>query len=663
MRVQFLRTFTPVMRSESLRLGGLAVLIGLASGIGIWLFKLAIDGLQKLLFTNLTAGWVILIPVMGGLVVGWITYYAFREEKLHGTAAIMQAIALAGGRLRYTQLPLKSLAAILSIGSGGSVGPEDPSVQIGANLGSMVGQLLRLSEERMRSLVAAGAASAIAAAFNAPIAGVFFSLEILLGEMSSNNLGMVLVAAVVSSVFTQAVEGTSPAFPIPAYTFYSAWEFPLYLLLGLAGGLLSALYVSLLYGFHDLFRKWQIAQPLKTASAGLIVGGVGYFLPQLFGVGYESIGEVLRGAEWGIGLLLVLMLGKTILTPLSLAGGFVGGVFAPSLFIGAMLGSAFGHLSALLFPSLNIQPAAFALVGMAAVLAGAVHAPLTAILLLFEMTHDYRIILPLMFSVAVSLIVSQHLQKESVYSKGLSRLGIRLDRGRDIDVLSTLTVGEVMRTEVQPLHEAMSLEEAEEVFNRTRRHGLPVVDAQGKLCGVLTLQDLDRAHEQNKQRVGEACTRNIEVAFPDEPLSAALQRMSRRDVGRIPVVSRQDPRQLVGMLRRADIIHAYQMALVRRASQRHRQAAIRLDAFTPPSVAIWEMEVEPNSLADGKRLSEIPFPEGCMVASVRRGDKVFVPRGSTLLSAGDRLVIVNDKQSQEIAQDQILELLRSRNGN
>ncbi|PWH15976.1 MAG: chloride channel protein [Anaerolineae bacterium] len=656
------RAIEPFLKAESPRIGGLAALVGLASGAGIWLFKVAIEGLRQVLFGSVSGGWVLLIPVLGGLVVGWLAQRAFQGEKLHGTASIMQAIALAGGRLNYRQAPLKSLAAILSIGSGASIGPEDPSVQIGANLGSLVGQALQVSEERLRSLVAAGAASAIAAAFNAPIAGVFFSLEILLGEINSSNLGMVLVAAVVSSVFTQAVAGASPAFPIPAYTFNSAWEFPLYLVLGLAGGLLSALYATLLYRFQDLFHNWQIAQPLKTATAGLIVGAVGYFLPQLFGVGYETIGEVLRGAQLGIGFLLVLMFGKTLLTPLSIGGGFVGGVFAPALFIGAMLGSAFGLLCASLFPSLNIQPPAFALVGMAAVLAGAVHAPLTAILLLFEMTHDYRIILPLMFSVAVSLIVAQHLQKDSIYSKGLARVGIRLDRGRDIDVLSTLTVGEVMRTEVQTLTESMSLDEAAEVFARTRRHGLPVLDAQGKLCGVLTLQDLDRAQEQHKKTVGEACTRQIEVAFPDEPLSAALQRMSRRDIGRIPVVSRQDARQLVGILRRADVIHAYQVALVRRASQRHRQAAIRLDAFTPPSVAIWEMEVEPNCLADGKRLSEIPFPEGCMVASVRRGDKVFVPRGSTLLSAGDRLVIVNDKQSQEIAQDQILELLRKRNG-
>lgn len=649
-----------LLKAEALRLGGLAILVGLATGAGIWIFKLAIEKLRETFFNNLNGGWVILIPLAGGLLVGALRQRAFAGEKVHGTASIMQAIALAGGRLRYQQTPLKSLAAILSIGSGASVGPEDPSVQIGSNLGSLVGQRLQLSEERIRSLVAGGAASAIAAAFNAPIAGVFFALEILIGGLNSYDLGMILVAAVVSSVFTQAVEGVSPAFPVPAYTFSSAWEFPLYLLLGLVGGMISAIYISLLYKFQDLFHQWHIPQPFKTATAGLLVGGVGYFLPQLFGVGYETIGEVLRGERLGIGILLALMLGKTILTPLSLGGGFVGGVFAPALFIGAMLGSIFGQLADWLLPTLNIQPPAFALVGMAAVLAGAVHAPLTAILLLFEMTHDYRIILPLMFSVAVSLIVSQHLQKDSVYSKGLARVGIRLDRGRDVDLLRLLTVNEIMRTEVQTLNESMGLDEAAELFARTRRHGLPVLDEQGKLVGVLTLQDLDRAVEQKQTTVGEACIRNIEVAFPDEPLSAALQRMSHRDIGRIPVVSRQDPRQLVGILRRADIIHAYQVALVRRASQRHRNAAIRLDAYTPSDLDIYELQVEPGSFADGKCLSQIPLPPGCVIASVRRNEQVFVPKGSTFLQAGDRLVVVNDQKGAELSRDTILTTFRGK---
>lgn len=633
-----------VRNSPTLTLGGFAMLVGLATGIGIWLFKWLIELVREYAF-GAVSGWLIgLVPILGGLVVGLAAHFWIREEKLHGTAAIMQSVALSGGRLRYQQAPLKAGAAILSIGTGASVGPEDPSVQIGANLGSLFGQIFRFSDERMRTLVAAGAASAIAAAFNAPIAGVFFSLEIVLGEITGNALGMILVAAVTSSVFTQAVSGSSPAFLIPTYAFNSAWELPLYLGLGILAGPVSALYVRLLYVMQDWFHGWQLPQPLKTAGAGLVVGVTGIFLPQVFGVGYETIGEVLNLNDLSIEVLLALMLAKIILTPISIAGGFFGGVFAPSLFIGAMLGGAYGSLAVSLFPALGVQPAAFALVGMAAVLVGAVHAPLTAVILLFEMTNDYRIILPLMFAVAVSLLISQSIQKDSIYALGLARHGIRLDRGRDVEVMGTITVSEIMQPGTDALLETMNLSEAAQTMTRMRRHGLPVVDAEGFLYGILTLQDLER---EGCKTVGEACTRELEVAYPDETLSTALQRMSHRDIGRLPVVARDNPRKLVGVLRRADIIHAYDIALTRRVTQRHQEHAVRLDALTPERVNVLDVIVERGALASGKRMKEIPFPRECVIASVRRRGQVFIPRGDTILRHGDVLVVVAEGAARE----------------
>lgn len=648
-----------LLPSDSLRFGGLAVLVGLMSGAGIWLFKWLIEFVRGLAFGAVSGWWLALVPVAGGLLVGLLAQFTLGEEKLHGTAAVMQAVALAGGRLHYQKLPAKTLAAILSIGAGASVGPEDPSVQIGANLGSMVGQVLRLSEDRVRTLVAAGAASAIAAAFNAPIAGVFFALEIILGEVSGASVGMILVAAVTSSVFTQAVSGTSPAFPVPAYALHSLWELPLYLLLGLLAGPVAALYVRLLYRMQDLFGGWHVPPPLRTAAAGALVGLTGLALPQALGVGYETIGEVLN--RGGVGqvsnlsyLLIALLVAKVILTPLSIGGGFFGGVFAPSLFIGAMLGGAFGLGMARLFPGLGIAPAAFALVGMAAVLAGAVHAPLTAVLLLFEMTSDYRIILPLMFSVAVGLLISQHISRHSVYGLGLARHGIRLDRGRDVNVLSALTVGEVMETEAPTLSESMPLEEAAALMARLRRQGLPVVDQEGKLCGMLATQDLERPG----RTVGEACTRKVEVAYPDETLHEALERMSRLDVGRLPVVRRDDPRRLVGLLRRSDVVRAYEVALKRRVAQRHHESAVRLDALTPPQVEVLEMEIEAGAPADGRRLSEVAIPTGCVIASLRRGGRVFVPRGGTTLRAGDVLVVTVDGRERERLLEQLQQVTR-----
>jgi CIC family chloride channel protein len=644
--------FERIANSQTLIMGGSALLVGLASGAGVWLFKWLIDRVHGLMFGNLygvlspLGVWMVaLVPMIGGVVVGLINQYLLGEEKMHGTAGIMQSVALAGGRLRYQNAPLKAAAAVISIGAGASVGPEDPSVQIGANIGSMLAQIFHMPDDRIRTLVAAGAASAIAAAFNAPIAGVFFALEIVLGEIGGSSLGIILVAAVTSSVFTQAVSGSSPAFQIPQYAFNSVWELPLYLALGLLAGPVSALYVRLLYAIQDFYNGWMIPRWIKPASAGLVVGVVGIFLPQIFGVGYDTIGEILNKNDITLWLLFALLIAKIILTPVSIGGGFLGGVFAPSLFIGATLGGGFGIIASYLFPGLNVNPSAFALVGMAAVLAGSVHAPLTAVILLFEMTSDYRIILPLMFAVAVSLLISQRIQKDSVYALGLARHGIRLDRGRDVEVMQAIMVGEAMQLDTNVLLETASLSEAAEILMQTRHHGLPVVNEKGLLTGILTVEDIERA--ENKTFVSETCTRQVETAFPDETLNMVLRRMSRRDIGRLPVVARDNPQKLLGVLRRADVIRAYDIALTRRTAQRHHEQTVRLDALTPTRLDVSDVTVEEHAQCVGKRMSEIPFPHESVIASVRRGRQVFIPRGETELRAGDILVVVANGEALE----------------
>ena len=431
-----LQSFIARHLSGSLVYGAAAVLVGLLSGAGVWLFKQLIGWVHQGAFGVLGGAlgqfgpWtVFLVPTMGGLIVGLLMHFVVGKQRFPGVAGVMEAVALAGGRLPYLEAPIKTVAAALSIGTGASVGPEDPSVQIGVNLGSLFGQKLHLSDEWVRSLVAAGAAAGIAAAFNAPIAGIFFALEIILGEISGASLGVVVLAAVISSVFTQSVSGSEPAFHVGTYALHSAAELPLYLGLGMLAGPLAALYTYSLFLAKDLLASWHIPNWLKPASVGLAVGVTGIYLPQVFGVGYDTIGSILGGNQTSIQLLVGLLIAKMAMTALCIGGGFPGGVFAPSLFLGAALGGAYGLVMQRLFPSLTITPPAFAMIGMAAVLAGAVHAPLTAILLLFEMTNDYRIILPLMFAVIVSLLVSQRIREHSVYTLGLARRGLRLERG------------------------------------------------------------------------------------------------------------------------------------------------------------------------------------------------------------------------------------------
>ena len=295
---------------------------------------------------------------------------------------------------------------------------------------------------------------------------------------------------------------------MPAYAFHSAGELPLYLGFGILAGLVAALYVGALYFAKDLFGRWHTPGWLETTAAGLAVGIVGIWLPQIFGVGYATIDAIFSGPQMAVSLLVVLLVAKLAMTAVSIGGGFPGGVFAPSLFLGATLGYAYGAVAQGMFPRLLIAPQAYAMVGMAAVLAALVHAPLTAIILLFEMTQDYRIILPLMFAVIVALILAQWLRKDSVYSLALSRKGLRLQRGRYRGARRhRRRRGD--GTDMMTLRETDSLVAATDLFTRTRHDGLPVVNGLGELVGILTVQDIERAQagaDGVARTVGDACS-------------------------------------------------------------------------------------------------------------------------------------------------------------
>jgi len=635
--------------SEPVILGGAALFVGLGAGAGVWLFKRMIAFAHMLFFEKIgvVLGFLgplqtLPLPVLGGLAVGLLVYFAGGKKRLPGVSSLIEAVAMTGGRLPYMLAPIKAVASAISIGAGASVGPEDPSVQIGASMGSMLGQRFRLSDERIRTLVAAGAAAGISAAFNAPIAGVFFSLEVVLGEISGGAMGVVVLSSVISAIFTQWVSGPEPAFHVFHRSADALKYLPLYLGLGLVSGPISALYTRILYRLKDIFAAFRSPDWAKPVVAGVLTGTIGTFLPQIMGVGYETIERVLGGEELGPMPLLAMMAAKLFLTPLCIAGGFQGGLFAPALFVGAMLGAAYGSGVNLLLPSMLIDPSSFAMIGMAALLAGAIHAPLTAILLIFELTNDYTVMPPLMLAVTASFFVSRRLERNSIYLYDLAIRGIRIERGRDIEVLEGLEVSQVMEREFETLHETDSLADAAEAFMRLRTHGLPVVNATGRLVGILTMQDLDRGQLEGRHSVGEACSRELLVAYPDETLAEALRKMGVRDIGRLPVVDREDPGRLVGLLRRSDLIRAYDAALTLRARTRHHIQQMRLGAMSGATVE--ELTIERGSPCAGHRISEIAWPSECIIASIRRGRDLLIPHGDTVLMEGDVLAVVTGER-------------------
>ncbi|MCA0454545.1 MAG: chloride channel protein [Chloroflexi bacterium] len=633
----------------------LAALLGLTTAIAIWLFREGIELFHRL-FTGYFAE-TLLHPVIGavaivvslalaGAVVGWMMERFIGAERHHGVAGIIESVAMTGGRLRYARIPFKAVASALSLGAGASVGPEDPSVQIGSNIGSMIGQRLRLSDEQMRLLVAAGAASAIAAAFKAPIAGVFFALEVILnGAFETRSFGVVVLSAVVSSALTQAIEPAAEMGPFN-YTLGSILEIPLFIPLGLILGIISALFIRAMYWQHDWWHHHiHLPRPAKTALAGALVGLVAIFLPQIMGTGRETMSEVLSGeAHFGFLLLLILGFVKLLMTTVSMAGGFVGGIFAPTLFVGTMLGSAYGQIMRLFVGNQNGNPQVYAIAGMAAVMAGVVRCPITAIMLVFELTNDYRLILPIMLATVVCVFMAERLAPDGMYIIGLKRQGVYLPQGREVDLMQGVVVREVMIQPAPNILETASLLELRDALRQSKLNSLCVVNEQGKLVGIVTLSDLQRAYltgSQTQPTVGMICSRNPATIAPDATLWTAIKVMEKQEIGRLPVVDHTSG-ALVGLVGRRGVMRAYTIAIERKLQDQHTAEHIRLNTLTGGHV--FEFHIDGNSGVSGKRIADIQWPQESVVAAIHRGRKQIVPHGSTEIQAGDALTIIAEPE-------------------
>ncbi len=644
----------------------IAITVGLGTATLVLLFRLAIRLVDAFLRTvigsegllggalaavGISPGVALLFTLSAtGFIVGLIMQYAVGEERYRGVPGIMESVALAGGRLRYRIVPFKALAAALSLGAGASVGAEDPSVQIGASLGSFLSQRLRFSEEHIKLIVAAGAASATAASFNAPIAGVFFAIEIILGEFSTRSIGTIILAAVVSSATTQGITGANPIFGGLDYQLGSPAQLPFYALLGIALAGFSAFALRFFRWQGDRWANINLWTPYKTALTGLVVGGVGLFLPQILGPGEIFMHDVLVGqATVSVWLLLLLGLMKLLLTSLSQGGGFVGGLFAPTLFIGIVLGSAYGIMLNAFIP-LNIgNPQAYAIAGMAGLLAGIIRAPITAIMLVFELTDDYRMILPIMLTAVSCSIIMEWAGSPGIYMGALLKHGVHLQRGRDIDIMQGVRVHEAMRTPAPILHQSATLVELRDSFHDQETRSLCVVDTDGNLTGLVTLGDLQRAYETAQQKdqhlqVCDICTPDPLTIAPDESLWRAAREMGARDIGRLPVVD-ADGRP-IGLLRRQDLVKAYNLAISRKFHDQHYAEQIRLNTLT--GAYINEFRVRHGCPVAGQQIKDVVWPAEAVIASINRHGKLIIPHGNTVLAPHDKVTVVTDAVAEPV---------------
>lgn len=670
--IWFRKVLDRTQPSEDFVLMTTAVVVGFGTGIGAVVFRFLIDlvewvGYSWLPETTSSMGkaYVIFVPSFGGLLVGLLIYHFAREAKGHGVPEVMEAVALKGGRIRPVVAAVKSLASAITIGSGGAAGREGPIVQIGSSLGSTIGQMLHLSEDRVRSLVACGAAGGIAATFNAPIAGVFFALEVIIGEFSVRYFSMVVVSSVVSSVIGRVAFGDVPAFIMPIeYGVTSLWEYGFYPILGIMAAIFGVLYVRLLYRTEDLFDNWKaVPEWFKPAIGGALLGVIALIYPmvtditwdktpQIFNVGYQVIEDALAG-EIVLGTALILMVLKLLATVLTLGSGGSGGVFAPGLFMGAMLGTVFGLVMAELFPGIVSPPGAYALLGMAAVFAATAHAPITAILILSELTDDHQIILPLMLTVIVATLLSRSLlKKESIYTLKLSRRGIYLEQGHDIDLMQGITVREAMISPAPTIDTNATLLEFKRQMQGLDVHALCTVDEDGHLTGIATLSDIQLAYEYSlgrpdvhiaRLKVGQICKSEAVTIYSEDVLWTAIKTMGTRGIGQLPVLQ-SGTNKLVGMVSRHNIMNAYNMAITYKLRDQHRSERMRLNVLTGAHVL--EMRLEEGMPVIGKKIQDICWPKDCIIAAISRKNKLIVPHGYTELRKDDMLTVVVEPDAE-----------------
>lgn len=663
----------PSMMSLADRSGGrfllLSAVTGVAVGIGAWALVEFAHLVEWLVGHVLDLSlWWILILVPLGLVAGWaIANYLAPEVAGDGVPEASASLLVRGGLIRGRVAPLKILATGITLGAGGSGGREGPIVLIGASLGSKMARGFHLGEDQVRSLVAAGAGAGIGAAFNAPIAGMLFALEVILSSFAVRHMSSIVIASVAAAITSRTLVGEELALNAASYRMGDSRELLLYAALAIVIVAAAVLFLSVLDRLEtwvhsrNLVRSWWRPLSLGLVTAGIIAAEpllLGTDTARIFGTGQEVTNHLLESATgalatpagiadvwWVLGLVAV---GKILATSFTLASGASAGAFMPSLFIGAMLGTAFAKVVAPVWGVSALSTGSFAVVGMAAMFAAMGRAPLTAILLVFEITgtREYGLILPLMLTAILATFLADLFHRESVYTMPLRRRGISSTWAGEVDLLDTVTVGEVMSAPKVVARPETPLDEVRLDLDRHRSHGAPVVDGGGRLVGIVTATDMAPVAKPELSSVASVMTRRPVTVTPGTRVSQAMERMAALGVGRLPVVAEGEPDRLVGMFRREDAVRAYHEALGSRTD--HQLTRARLDQRTHPGAGYYEFRIPPGSIADGFAVKDVAWAEGSTLVSVRRERDVMVPVGSTILRAGDLVTAFGSDASRQV---------------
>ena len=538
----------------------LTLVIGALVGLTVVAFIVLTEHVGARIYPPGGAAWHrVLAPVVGSLSMGYLLFKYFPDARGSGVPQTKAALYARGGRITLGTVFGKFFCTSVTLASGIPLGREGPSVQVGAGLASVLGWALGLSPAKVKALVPVGAAAAVAAAFNTPLAAVLFALEEVVGDLHAPVLGSVVLASATSWAMLRLLLGNDPLFKVPQYQLVSPWEFGVYAVLGVLGGLVSVAFTKLLVGMRERFlrlpRKTVWFQPL---AGGLLVGVMGWFVPQTLGVGYTYVGAALNGGM-AVKLMVLLLVLKFFAVTTSYASGNAGGIFGPALFLGAMLGGTVGTAAHYLAPAHVAAPGVYALVGMGTAFAGIVRAPMTSVVMIFETTRDYAIIVPLMISNLVSLFISSRLQREPIYEVLARQDGIHLPGPESRSVEGQRRVISAMRPATEVLSDDMTVEEAMEKVRASAFHSWPVTDDSG-VVGVFSLSALQNAWDNGgaSRKLKEFVdAREFPHLHPDHPLSVALERMGTTHLDVLPVVSRADVHKLEGVVTVQDVLSFY----------------------------------------------------------------------------------------------------------
>jgi CIC family chloride channel protein len=568
------------------RLVLLSVVVGVVSGFGAFGLYLLINLFTKLFLTGLGGFhppdakgeleiiklnieilrlpiWV--IPAIGGLISGIIVYTFAPEAEGHGTDAVIRSFHRLRGIIRARVPIVKIITSAITIGSGGSAGREGPIAQIGAGFGSILATMLKLSDRDRRILVICGVAGGIGSIFRSPFGGAIFAVEVLYKRDYEVEA---IVPAFISSItayvmfiaLIKFLTGNLMLYHIfitPNVKLNSFLEMPIYLILGVLSAIFGLLYIKSFYTVHALFKKLGIPNYIKPAIGGLLAGVIGFFIPQALGMGYGYVQEVIDG-KLALEVIILAIFGKIFATSFTIGSGGSGGVFGPSVVIGAFVGGAVGYIFHELFPNIVVHPEGYVLVGMSSFIAGVCKTPIAAILMTVEMTGGYELLPALMLSATISYILTGD---KTIYIEQVpTRAESPVHRGEFVvDVLEDIKVEEVMSKDVITVSPKDSVVKVMELIEKMGHMGYPVVE-DGKLVGIITFEDVEKVDAKDDVRVEDVMTKRVIVTYPDENLRVALEKMVRYQIGRLPVVSRNDETKLLGIISKGDIIRAYARA-------------------------------------------------------------------------------------------------------